>query len=48
VQLVLKREEVPPCALDEEGEAFPQLGWSTWIKNAPFQRDPDETVLLLD
>ena len=48
VQLVLKREEVPPCELNEEGEAFPQLGWSTWIKNASFQRDPDETVLLLD
>ena len=48
VQLVLKRDEVPACELNEEGEASLQLGWSTWIKNIPFQRDPDETVLLLD
>ena len=48
VQLVLKREEVPPCQLGEQDEAAPQLGWSTWVKSAGMNRDPDETVLLLD
>jgi len=48
VQLVLKRDEVPACELNQDGEAVPQLGWSTWMKSAPFRRDPDDTVLLLD
>jgi type VI secretion system protein ImpH len=48
VQLVLEREEVPPCELREESEGPLQLGWTTWAKSAPMSRDPDETVLLLD
>jgi len=48
VQLVLKRDEVPPCQLGQQEEAAPQLGWSTWVKSAGMVRDPDETVLLLD
>jgi type VI secretion system protein ImpH len=48
VQLVLNRNEVPPCELGDASEAAPQLGWSTWAKSAPIRRDPDETVLLLD
>ncbi len=45
VQLVLKREEVPPCELGSEGEVAPQLGWCTWMKSAPFRRDPGDTIL---
>jgi type VI secretion system protein ImpH len=48
VQLVLKREEAPRCELGEAVEGAPQLGWSTWAKSGPLQRDPDETILLLD
>ena len=48
VQLVLNREEVPPCELGEQADAAPQLGWSTWVKSAAMNRDPDETVFLLD
>jgi type VI secretion system protein ImpH len=48
VQLVLKRAEVPACELNQDAEAVPQLGWSTWMKSAPFHRDPDETVLLVE
>jgi type VI secretion system protein ImpH len=48
VQLVMKREEVPPCQLGQETDAAPQLGWSTWVKSAGMNRDPDETILLLD
>ena len=46
IQLVLAREDVPPCRLggDEPG---PALGWSTWIKTVPFGRDADETTFTL-
>jgi type VI secretion system protein ImpH len=45
VQLVLKREETPACELGGEGEAGPQLGWVTWLKSVPIQRDPGDTIL---
>lgn len=45
VQLLLKRDEVPPCELGAEEGAVPQLGWVTWMKSAPFRRDPGDTVL---
>jgi type VI secretion system protein ImpH len=48
VQLVLNRDEVPTCELGDPAEAAPRLGWSTWAKSADFDRDPDETVLLLN
>jgi type VI secretion system protein ImpH len=45
VQLILKRGEVPPCELGAENEVAPQLGWLSWAKNVPMQRDPGETIL---
>jgi type VI secretion system protein ImpH len=49
VQLVLKREEVPACELDDTPKSgdhvSPQLGWSTWVKSAPMGRDPGDTIL---
>jgi type VI secretion system protein ImpH len=49
VQLVLKRDEVPACELDDESvlvdNVTPQLGWSTWVKSAPMGRDPGDTIL---
>lgn len=49
VELVLKRECVPPCELRAEGESAPLLGWFSWIRSGPaFARDPDDTVLLLN
>jgi type VI secretion system protein ImpH len=48
VQLVLNREEVPPCELAEPVDTAPQLGWSTWVKSTPMTRDPDEATFLLD
>ena len=45
LQLILKREEVPPCELNAaEG---PRLGWTSWVKNESFPRDPSETILEL-
>lgn len=47
LQLVLRREEAPPCELQSATESAPRLGWTSWVKNAPFTRDPGETVLEL-
>lgn len=45
IQLVLKREETPPCELGALGDASPLLGWISWSKNQEMNRDPDDTVL---
>jgi type VI secretion system protein ImpH len=49
VQLILKRDEVPACELDERQKltdnVAPQLGWSTWVKSVPMTRDPGDTIL---
>jgi len=45
IQLILKREEVPVCELKEE--PGPQLGWTSWVKSAPFRRDPGDAILEL-
>lgn len=47
VQLVLRRNEVPPCELGREDETAARLGWMSWAKSAAMARDPEETVLLL-
>ena len=47
VQLILRRQDVPPCELKErDGEGL-QLGWTSWIKSAEFGHDAGETVLEL-
>jgi type VI secretion system protein ImpH len=49
VQLILKREEVPACELQDRSsfkeQIAPQLGWSTWVKSVPMTRDPGDTIL---
>jgi len=45
LQLVLRREDVPPCELDDRGEPGPRLGWTTWAKSTPLDRDPGDTIL---
>ncbi len=40
-QLVLKREEVPEISLGSAG----QLGWTTWLRSKPFERDADDLVI---
>ena len=44
LQLILKRNEVPRCELTAKG---PQLGWTSWVKSAEFERDPGDTILEL-
>ena len=45
VQLVLKKEETPPCALGAEGPGATKLGWMTWARTEPLEHDPDDTIL---
>jgi type VI secretion system protein ImpH len=45
IQLVLKRDETPPCELGAGGDASPLLGWVSWSKNRDMNRDPDDTIL---
>ena len=47
VQLILDRRDVPVCELGAEGEAGPRLGWITWARTQPMDRDPGETILPL-
>ena len=47
VKLVLERDQVPACALGAKAGSQPQLGWVSWVKSAPFNRDPGDTVLAL-
>ncbi len=46
LQLILRRQDVPSCALADEEDGV-QLGWTTWVKSKPFQRDPGDTILNL-
>ena len=47
VQLVLRREDAPPCELGAGGETAPRLGWLSWGRTRMLDCDPDETVLEL-
>ncbi len=46
LRLVLRREDVPPCRLGAE-DGGTQLGWTTWIRTAPFTHDADNATLTL-
>jgi type VI secretion system protein ImpH len=48
VKLILERDQVPACTLGAEDVPGPQLGWTSWVKSAPFSRDPEDTVLALE
>lgn len=46
VLLVLARDDVPACVLgDDEGGV--QLGWSSWLRTAPFADDAADAILSL-
>ena len=46
VQLVLAREEAPAFQLDAGDTALP-LGWTTWLRTGPLDRDPDDALFAL-
>lgn len=46
LQLILKKEEVPGCALNtRDQESQPRLGWTSWLKTQSFKRDDEQVVL---
>jgi type VI secretion system protein ImpH len=47
LQLILDRQETPHCELGVEGAAAPQLGFVSWAKSKPIDRDPADTILQL-
>jgi type VI secretion system protein ImpH len=47
LQLVLARDEAPPCQLGAEDKEAPLLGWVSWSRCHPLSRDPAETILPL-
>ena len=44
VQLVLRRDQVPPCVLSGDPAGGPRLGWTTWIHNGDLAADVDDAV----
>ena len=48
LELVLDRAQVPASELGGAGIDAPQLGWVSWVKSRPFDRDPGDTVLALE
>ena len=48
VQLVLRKEDVPPCSLDSKSALPPMLGWTTWVTSETPRKDADEVVLPVD
>ncbi|HEX3866011.1 MAG TPA: type VI secretion system baseplate subunit TssG, partial [Gemmatimonadaceae bacterium] len=46
VQLVLAREDAPAFRLDGDDTPLP-LGWCTWLRTSPLDRDPDDARFLL-
>jgi type VI secretion system protein ImpH len=47
VQLILAREDAPPCELGAGGENRPQLGLVSWLKTKPLNRDPADATYLV-
>jgi type VI secretion system protein ImpH len=46
IQPVLRREHVPACELGCDDASLSCLGWTSWLRSAPFTRDADETILM--
>lgn len=47
VQLVLAREDAPPCELGSGGDRRPQLGLVSWLRTKPLNRDPADATYLV-
>lgn len=47
VQLILKRDDTPELHFDSHTASEPLLGWTTWVKNRPMDRDPSEAIFYI-
>lgn len=45
VMLILDREEVPRCEVGADNATGPRLGWVSWLKSTPLDRNPGDTIL---
>jgi type VI secretion system protein ImpH len=45
IQLKLKKNEVPGCVLTTRAQRRPMLGWTSFLKTKPFDKDDDQLVL---
>lgn len=45
VQIILEAKQVPGTVLTTRAVRRPKLGWTTWLKTAPFLADDDQLVL---
>jgi len=45
VMLILEREEVPRCEVGGPDGTGPRLGWISWLKSIPFDRNPGDAIL---
>lgn len=46
-ELILQKEETPPCRLGADDAVTPRLGWTTWAATQTPAADPNQTVLSL-
>ena len=44
LQLILRKEDVPPCELGAGEAAGPRLGWTSWAKTQALRADADDTI----
>lgn len=47
VKLILQRDDVPRCEVGGETAGAPRLGWVSWLKSAPLEHNPGDTILNL-
>ena len=47
VQLKLEAKQVPSCILTTRAKRRPMLGWTSWLKSKPFEKDDEQVVLEL-
>ena len=48
VQLILNKEEAPPCELGLRGPTGPRLGLASWLKTKSLLLDPGDALFLLN
>jgi type VI secretion system protein ImpH len=44
VQLVLRKEDIPPCRLAADSQYTPRLGWNTWMQSERSSHDAMDAV----
>lgn len=45
VKLILLAKKVPSCILTTRAKRRPMLGWSSWLKSKPFEKDDEQVIL---